>query len=199
MELTMNYCSNCGHPVHLGVPAGDDRNRYLCGHCGTIHYQNPKMVVGCIPEWEGKILLCRRSIEPRYGYWTLPAGYLENGETVADGARREAFEEARVRMAAMEPYALFNLAFVNQIYFMFRGPMAAPDVGAGDESLAVRLFTEEDIPWDDLAFTVMRETLTRYFQDRKQGGFSFHMGDIAPASKSFSAPDMAGAGTEKGS
>ncbi len=188
----MNYCSNCGHPVYLGVPAGDDRNRYLCDHCGAVHYQNPKMVVGCIPEWEGKILLCRRSIEPRYGYWTLPAGYLENGETVEDGARREAFEEARVRMADMEPYALFNLAFVNQIYLMFRGAMTAPDVGAGDESLSVALFTEDRIPWDELAFTVIRETLNLYFRDRQRGEFPFHMGDIAPASKSFFAANNAG-------
>ncbi len=193
----MNYCSNCGEPVRLGIPPGDDRNRYLCDHCGIIHYQNPKMVVGCIPEWEDKILLCRRSIEPQYGKWTLPAGYLENGETVADGAQREAFEEARVRMASMKAFALFNLAFVNQIYFMFRGPMAAPDVAAGEESLSVALFTEDRIPWDELAFTVMRETLIRYFQDRKQGAFSFHMGDIAPEPKPFETRNRAGLNTTR--
>lgn len=182
-KAIMNYCTNCGNPVRLGIPEGDDRTRHICDQCGIIHYQNPKMVVGCIPEWEDKILLCRRAIEPQHGKWTLPAGYLENGETVEEGACREAFEEAGVEMASMEPFALFNLAFVSQVYFMFRGPMARPDAAAGTESLSVEMFAQDQIPWNDLAFTVMRETLTRYFKDRARGEFSFHIGDVLPEPK----------------
>ena len=140
----MNFCSNCGDRIKLGTPPGDDRPRYLCQSCGTIHYENPKVVVGCIPEMDGKILLCRRAIEPRADKWTLPAGYLENGETVAQGARRETLEEA----------------------------------GAGSESSDVRLFAEKDIPWDEIAFTVIEETLRQYFKDRPAGVFPFHIGNI---------------------
>ncbi|MEN8754006.1 MAG: NUDIX hydrolase, partial [Desulfobacterales bacterium] len=99
----MNFCSHCGAPVTLRIPEGDDRSRYSCVACGAIHYQNPKMVVGCVPQWQGKILLCRRAIEPRYGWWTLPAGYLENGETVTEGARRETLEEAGAALHELIP------------------------------------------------------------------------------------------------
>ena len=176
----MNFCSQCGQPVVLRTPPHDDRPRFICDHCGIIHYQNPKIVVGAIPEWGQKVLLCRRAIEPRYGLWSLPAGYLENGETAAEGARREAYEETRITLGDLDPYALFNLAFVSQIYIMFRSPMIEPDFAPGPESLDVALFTEAAIPWDDLAFTVIEETLRCYFADRSRGRFGFHTGDIAP-------------------
>ena len=174
----MNYCCNCGDTVKLGTPSGDDRPRYLCESCGTIHYENPKVVVGCIPEMDGKILLCRRAIEPRSGKWTLPAGYLENGETVAQGARRETLEEAGARIEILAPYALFNICYVNQVYLMFRARMIDAHIKAGSESSAVRFFSESDIPWDQIAFTVIEETLRQYFKDRPTGLFPFHIGNI---------------------
>ena len=174
----MNFCSNCGDTVRLRTPAGDDRPRYLCESCGTVHYENPKVVVGCIPEMDGKILLCRRAIEPRAGKWTLPAGYLENGETVAQGARRETFEEAGARIEILAPYALFNICYVNQVYLMFRARMVDANIKAGNESSEVRFFSENDIPWDQIAFTVIEETLRQYFKDRPAGLFPFHIANI---------------------
>ncbi len=176
----MNFCSHCGARVELRVPPEDDRPRYVCDHCGAIHYQNPKVVVGCIPEWEERILLCRRAIEPRRGLWTLPAGYLENGETAAHGAARETREEAMASVEELTPYALFNLAFVAQLYLMFRATLAEPAYGPGAESLEVDLFALGEIPWDALAFPVIRETLKRYVADRETGRYPFHMGDIQP-------------------
>src|SRR6056297_1030221 len=123
----MKFCSNCGRLLSVKIPAGDDRSRYVCESCGMIHYQNPKMVVGCIPERGDRILLCRRSIEPRWGKWTIPAGYLENGETVTQGARRESLEEARARFDELTPYRLFNIRHVNQMYMIFRGVLADDD------------------------------------------------------------------------
>jgi ADP-ribose pyrophosphatase YjhB (NUDIX family) len=143
-----------------------------------IHYQNPKMVVGCIPEAEDKILLCRRAIEPCYGKWTLPAGFLENGETVADGAKRETLEEAHARVAILAPYALYNICYVNQIYLMFRARLQDHNFHAGSESLEVKLFDENEIPWDKIAFRVIHATLLRYFGDRRTGRFSFYVDDI---------------------
>jgi ADP-ribose pyrophosphatase YjhB (NUDIX family) len=179
----MNFCSNCGDALILSTPPGDDRPRYLCNSCGTIHYQNPKVVVGCIPEKEEKILLCRRAIEPRSGKWTLPAGYLENGETVAQGAERETYEEAGANIEIFAPYALFNICHVNQIYLIFRGRLIDDEIKAGSESSEVRLFAEEDIPWDQIAFTVIEATLRQYFRDKPRGLFPFHMGDILPQMK----------------
>ena len=176
----MNYCSNCGDTVRFYTPAGDDRPRYLCESCGIIHYENPKVVVGTIPEIAGRILLCRRSIEPRSGMWTLPAGYLENGETVAQGAQRETLEEAEARIEIIAPYALFNICYVNQIYVMFRARLLDGKFKAGKESSVVQLFLEEDIPWDRIAFTVIEETLRLYFKDRPTGEYPFHIGDILP-------------------
>lgn len=176
----MNFCANCGAGLSRQIPAGDDRPRLVCDRCQTIHYQNPRMVVGTIPEWEDAVLLCRRAIEPRAGRWTLPAGYLENGETMMDGARRETREEAGVELLEMAPFALFDLPFVHQIYFMFRGPLAHNTPCPGDESLEVRLFRETDIPWDDLAFAVIHETLVRYFSDRSRERFHLHTGTIVP-------------------
>jgi ADP-ribose pyrophosphatase YjhB (NUDIX family) len=136
------------------------------------------MVVGCIAEWDQKILLCRRAIEPRHGKWTLPAGYLENGETVAEGAARETYEEARAKVEILTPYALYNICYVNQIYFMFRARLADQGFRPGSESLDVKLFAEDEIPWEDIAFRVIQETLIQYYKDRPSGQFPFYMGEI---------------------
>ena len=165
----MNYCSHCSARLDVLIPEGDDRPRQVCPDCGRIHYVNPKLVVGSIPEWEGRVLLCKRAIEPRLGKWTLPAGFLEAGETVEAGARRETLEEAQGRLDQVEPYALFDLVFVNQIYLMFRARLIDGRFGIGEESLAVELFEERDVPWDQLAFTVMEKILRRYFSDRQTG------------------------------
>lgn len=174
----MKYCSNCGAAVELKVPPGDDRERFFCPACETVHYQNPRMVVGCLPEWEDKLLFCRRRIEPQAGKWTLPAGFLENGETVADGAARETLEEACARIDGLVPFALFNLSFVNQVYLMFRGRLVERAFAPGQESLEVELLGEAEIPWDELAFPVIRETLKLYLADRSKGKFEFHLADI---------------------
>ena len=174
----MNFCSNCGQPVTQRTPPGDDRSRFFCESCGVIHYQNPKLVVGCIPVMEDQILLCRRAIEPCYGMWTLPAGYLENGETVAAGAKRETLEEAQARVEILAPYALYNICHVDQIYLMFRARLIDKRFQAGSESLEVKLFSENDIPWQEIAFRVINATLLQYFNDRRNGQFPFYIGNI---------------------
>ncbi len=184
----MNFCPNCGAPVHQQVPPGDDRPRHVCAACHQIHYQNPKLVVGVIPEWQGRILLCRRAIEPRAGLWTLPAGYLENGETAAEGARRETWEEARARVRDLEPYGLFDLPFIHQLYLMFRAHLVAEDFEAGAESREVRLFDEQSVPWNQIAFKVIEETLRCYFRDLARGVFPFQTGQIQPPTPRREAP-----------
>lgn len=174
----MKYCSNCGAKVELTIPPGDDRPRYVCDTCRTVHYDNPKMVVGCIPEWEDRILLCRRAIEPRHGFWTAPAGYLENGETLAEGARREAFEEARARVEIVAPCALLEITPVHQIYVIFRSLLLNHDFMPTRESLELKLFEEGEIPWDEIAFASIRESLRLYFEDRSKGRQAFHTGMI---------------------
>lgn len=176
----MNFCSNCGHPVTRRIPPHDDRHRHVCDTCDTIHYENPKLVVGCIPEWEDQVLLCSRAIEPRHGKWTLPAGFLENGETVAEGARRETREEARANVDGLSLYAIFDIPHVNQVYLMFRSRLLDLDFGPGEESLDVRLYREDEIPWDEIAFPVIRETLKLYFRDKKSGRFQFRLSAIKP-------------------
>ena len=174
----MNFCSHCGGTVEVRTPDGDHLPRHICPACGTIHYQNPKMVVGCIPEWEDKILLCRRAIEPKYGLWTLPAGFMENGETTLEGAARETWEEAGARIEIGSLYTLFNLPHINQVYLMFRARLLDLNYQSGIESLETRLFSEAEIPWDEIAFRTVRATLELYFADRRSGGFEFHFGDI---------------------
>jgi ADP-ribose pyrophosphatase YjhB (NUDIX family) len=178
--LAMKYCSQCGSPVRVGVPPGDNLPRFVCDNCDTIHYQNPKIVAGCIPEWEDRILLCRRAIEPRYGLWTLPAGFMENGETTTQAAARETLEEANARVAVGELFTLYSLPHISQVYMMFRGTMLDLDYQPGSESLEVKLFRESEIPWDELAFPTIRETLKHYFRDREAGTYQFHVGDITP-------------------
>lgn len=174
----MKFCSRCGSEVQLLVPEGDNRPRHVCGECDMIHYQNPKMVVGTIPEWEDKILLCKRAIEPRYGLWTLPAGFMENAETSQQGALRETSEEANARVELIELYTLFNLPHISQVYLLFRGRLLDLDFAPGEESLEVALFSEDEIPWDQLAFPVVIETLKLYFEDRRKGAFGLRSGTI---------------------
>ena len=180
----MNYCSECAAPVELRIPEGDNLPRHICGSCNTIHYTNPKVVVGCIPEWENKILLCRRAIEPRHGLWTLPAGFMENLETTMEGAARETLEEALATVDISALYTLINLPQINQVYVMFRGSMRTAEYGPGEESLEVKLCDEQDIPWDEIAFPVVEQTLRLYFRDRRRGEFGIYTGDITrPADK----------------
>lgn len=179
----MNYCSHCGASVRPRVPPEDDRPRYVCDKCHTIHYENPKMVVGCIPEWEDKLLLCRRAIEPRSGLWTIPAGFLENGETVIEGAKREAFEEARARIEILGLYALFDLTHVQQVYLIFRARLLDQNYMAGEETAEVKLFGEKEIPWDDIAFPSIKKALRLYFEDRPTGVFPLRTGTIPPFKK----------------
>jgi len=182
MDKTVQYCSTCGADVEKGIPPGDDHPRYICTACGCIHYQNPKLVVGCIPEYEDRILLCRRDIEPRRGKWTLPAGFLENGESVREGALRETYEEARLRVEIIAPFRLFDLAFVNQLYLMFRASITVPEFGPTHESSEVRLFFENEIPWDDIAFPVIAKTLQHYFSGRVKGQFPFQSLELSESS-----------------
>lgn len=175
----MKFCSSCGAPVAWCIPAGDNRPRYVCAACRTIHYQNPLIVAGCIPVWEDRILLCRRAIEPRHGLWTLPAGFMEKGETTPQAAQRETLEEACARVRVEALYTVFNLPHIDQVYMMFRAQLCDLDFAPGAESLEVALFTEADIPWERLAFPVMRETLRLFFADRARGGdYPVHVGDI---------------------
>jgi ADP-ribose pyrophosphatase YjhB (NUDIX family) len=176
----MKFCSNCGAPVTLKVPAGDTLPRHVCDACNTIHYQNPRVVVGCIPEWEDRILLCRRAIEPRYGLWTVPAGYMENDETTFQGAARETLEEANAQVEVGPLYALFNIPHISQIYMLFRARMLDGNFSAGAETLEARLFAESEIPWDEIAFATVRQTLSHYYNDRRQGEYRFHTGTIEP-------------------
>ena len=174
----MKFCSQCGAPVRSKIPPGDDRPRYVCDACDHIPYENPKVVVGCIAEWGQQVLLCRRAIEPQYGLWTLPAGFMEMGETAGEAALRETVEEAHARVELLGLYSLFNLPQISQVYLLLRGRLLDLEFAPGSESLEVRLFREEEIPWDHLAFAAVRETLKLYFEDRRSGRYSVHMGDI---------------------
>lgn len=177
----MKFCSQCGAPVAWRIPPGDTLPRHVCDACHTIHYQNPRIIVGCIPEWEDRILLCRRAIEPRFGMWTVPAGFMENGETTMEGAIRETLEEANARVEIESLYALYNIPHINQVYMLFRGRLLDADVRPGAETLEVRLIPEHEVPWDEIAFASVRNTLRHYYEDRRQGRFGFHMGTIEPA------------------
>jgi ADP-ribose pyrophosphatase YjhB (NUDIX family) len=182
----MKFCSECAQPVTLSIPEGDNRPRYVCTHCDAIHYQNPKLVVGSIPVWEGagelKVLLCRRAIEPRYGYWTLPAGFMENAETTAEAAIRETEEEAGAHIEIGNLFTLLNVAHVHQVHLFYLARLRDLNFAPGIESLEVALFAEHEIPWDELAFPTIRTTLELFFQDRvkiREGGsYGFHSQDI---------------------
>ena len=182
----MKFCSECASPVSQAIPAGDNRLRYVCDNCATIHYQNPKMVLGSIPVWERdgelKVLLCKRAIEPHHGYWTLPAGFMENDETTAEAAMRETVEEAGANIKLGNLFSLLNVARVHQVHMFYLATLLDLDFAPGEESLDVRLFSEAEIPWDDLAFPTIRTTLELFFADRvkiREGGsYGFHTLDI---------------------
>ncbi|MGZ8216364.1 NUDIX hydrolase [Methylomagnum sp.] len=179
----MKFCNYCGGSLHQGIPEGDDRERHICADCGVIHYQNPKLIAGCIPVWGDRVLLCRRAIEPRLGYWTLPAGFMELGESLGEAARREAREEANVEVELEPLYTLFSLPHISQVYVFFRARMIEERFSAGPESLEVRLFREEEIPWDELSFETVYRALKLFFEDRRNGGFEFRLEDIGPDSR----------------
>jgi len=170
----LNFCSHCGQPVELRVPEGDHLPRYVCTGCGRIHYQNPRIVAGCVPEHEGRILLCRRAIEPRLGFWTIPAGFMENGETIQDAARRESAEEAEAAVEIGSLLAVVSVLHADQVHVMFRARLPEPRFGAGRESLEVVLCDEADIPWQDIAFRSVEFALRRYLDDRRRGVEQHH-------------------------
>jgi len=174
----MKYCSQCGQPVELKVPAGDNLPRHVCPACNAIHYQNPKIVVGCVPEYDGRVLLCKRAIEPRLGFWTFPAGFMENGETLQAAAARESWEEALARVEIGSLLAVVNVVHAHQVHVMFRARLTAPEFGAGSESLEVGLYRPEDIPWADIAFPSIDFALRRYLEDRARGVEGLHTMDF---------------------
>ncbi|GJL50975.1 MAG: NUDIX hydrolase [Nitrospirales bacterium] len=176
----INFCSQCGSTVEQKIPQGEDRLRAVCPNCQTIHYQNPKIVAGCIPEWEGQVLMCRRAIEPRLGLWTFPAGFMEMGESSEEAAARETQEEALADVQITSLYAVYSLRRVDQVYIIYRGELRKREFGVGEESLEVQLVSLDDIPWKQLAFPVIHEALTRYVHDREQKSFGVHFGSIAP-------------------
>ena len=187
----VRFCSVCGSDrIEHRIPDGDNMPRNICAACGTIHYQNPKVVVGCLPEWDDQVLLCKRAIEPRLGWWTLPAGFLENGETVVAGAVRETLEEASARVDIGNLYTMISLPQISQVYMVFRAQLLDLDFGPGPESLEVRLFREDEIPWEEMAFRTIGRTLRNYFLDRKLGAFPTR---VSVLERRAPRPDLAGA------
>jgi len=183
----MKFCSECAHPVSLQTPPDDNRPRFVCDNCGAIHYQNPKMVIGSIPRWERdgevKVLLCRRAIEPRHGYWTLPAGFMENAETTTDAAVRETEEEAGAHIKLGPLFSLINVPHVHQVHLFYLAELRDLDYAAGTESLEVAMFSEAEIPWAEIAFPTVDYTLRAFFADVAKvrtgdGGFGLHTDDI---------------------
>lgn len=174
----MNFCSNCGNRVSQKIPDGDNRQRYVCDRCGAIHYQNPRVIVGILPVYKQQILLCRRAIEPRHGFWTLPAGFLENGESTLDGALRECQEEANASVINPVLYALYDIPHIHQVYVFYRAELSDPSFGPSIESTEVKLFDECDIPWEQLAFPVVQLVLDQFLEDRKGNQYKVIREDI---------------------
>jgi ADP-ribose pyrophosphatase YjhB (NUDIX family) len=184
----VHYCSVCGHAITQRIPTGDNRTRDCCDHCGAIHYVNPRPVVGTIPVWGEQVLLCKRAIEPRYGKWTLPAGFMEVGETTTDGAIRETIEEAGARIEIGPLFSMIDVPHVQQVHIFFRADLLDTGFAAGAESLDVRLFGEHEIPWEEIAFRTVAATLRHYFDDRRRGAFGIHIEAIvAPAPRAGSS------------
>ncbi len=175
---SIKHCKACGGEAPYSIPPDDNRERAICKVCGTIHYENPLNVVGTVPVWNDKVLLCRRNIEPRYGLWTLPAGFMELGETTAEGAVRETEEEAGARIDLLGLFTLLNVVRVGQVHLFYRASLRDTDFAPGPESIEARLFREDEVPWEELAFRTVRETLQHYFEDRRRGQFELHCGDI---------------------
>jgi ADP-ribose pyrophosphatase YjhB (NUDIX family) len=174
----VKFCCYCASPVVSRVPPGDSLPRWICDECGEIHYQNPKLVIGTIPQHGEKILLCRRAIEPRYGYWTLPAGFMENDETAGQAAARETLEEAGARVELGAPFSMICVPRVNQVHLFYCAKLLDLKFKPGEESLEVALFEEDRIPWKDIAFRTVGLTLKLWLADRQAGNFTFHAEDI---------------------
>lgn len=174
-----HHCKSCGAAAIYAMPPGDNRERATCTACGTVFYENPINVVGTVPVWEDKVLLCRRNIEPRHGFWTLPAGFMELGETVAEGAARETVEEAGAHFELGALFTVLNVVRVGQIHLFHRARLLDTVFEPGPETIEAQLFAEHEVPWDELAFRTVRETLRHYFADRKAGRFDVHVGDLS--------------------
>jgi ADP-ribose pyrophosphatase YjhB (NUDIX family) len=175
----IKHCKNCGTAVIYRIPDdGDTKERAICEACSTIHYENPLNVVGTVPHWGDKVLLCKRNIEPRWGKWTLPAGFMELNETVAEGAARETLEESGAQFEMEGFFTLVNVARVGQVHMFYRAKLLSDIFSPGFETIEARLFTEDEIPWEEIAFRTVKETLERYFADRRAGHFSIHAIDI---------------------
>ena len=168
----MKYCNNCGEKVILEIPKGDNRERYCCPNCEAIHYQNPNVVVGTLPVKEDKVLLCKRAIKPRYGLWTLPAGFLEMEETLEQGALRETLEETNTKVKMKNLYAIYNIPQIGQVYILYLAEVMQNNFGPTSESLEVKFFKKEEILWEELAFPFVKNALDHYFNDLKNGKFS---------------------------
>jgi len=179
LRTPIKHCRNCGAAVVYRIPDdGDTRERAVCPECDTIHYENPLNVVGTVPHWGDKVLLCKRNIEPRWGKWTLPAGFMELGETAAQGAARETDEEAGAKIEMQGLITLLSVPRVNQVHMYFRAKLLSDEFAPGHETIEARLFTEDEIPWDEIAFKTVQETLKCYFADRSKGAFDVHTIDI---------------------
>ena len=175
---SIKHCRACGAPAQYAVPADDNRERATYTACGTIHYENPLNVVGTVPAWEDRVLLCRRNIEPRHGFWTLPAGFMELGESTAQGALRETIEEAGANVEMLDLFTVLNVVRVGQVHFFYRARMLDTSLAPGPETIEAQLFSEAEIPWEQIAFRTVKETLHRYFDDRRKGQFGIHCADI---------------------
>jgi ADP-ribose pyrophosphatase YjhB (NUDIX family) len=170
----MKFCSSCGHAIEKLVPADDNRTRSVCTQCQTIHYENPRLILGTLSTWEDQILLCRRAIAPRSGFWTLPAGFMEIGESTEAGAKRETLEEAGAEVTIQDLFAVFDIPHVEQVHLFFRAQMSSPALAPGVESLEAKLFQAQDIPWDDLAFESVRQALRLHLEDLALGTKRLH-------------------------
>jgi len=179
LRSPIKHCRNCGTAVVYRLPDdGDTRERAICPACATIHYENPLNVVGTVPYWGDKILLCKRNIEPRFGKWTLPAGFLELGETTAQGAVRETEEEAGAQIALEGLFTIINVARVGQVHMFYRARLLSDQFAPGYETIEAQLYAEDEIPWEEIAFRTVKETLERFFADRRSGHFGVHDVDI---------------------
>lgn len=192
----MKFCSDCGGPVERKIPPGDHLPRHVCTACGAVHYRNPKVIAGCIPEWEpgpdGRILMCRRAIEPRLGKWTFPAGFLEQAETSGQGAAREAKEESQAEVEIGALFVVINVPYVSQLYLIHRARMTAPHFGPTAESSEVALMRESEIPWDQIAFPTIWHSLKFFFADRAAGRPGFHTLDLIHPPKRQEDREIAG-------
>ncbi|MHB1667347.1 MAG: NUDIX hydrolase [Thiomonas sp.] len=174
----IQHCNHCGAPVEHRVPEGDTHLRAVCPACGHVQYENPRNIVGTVPVWEGRVLLCKRAIEPRHGLWTLPAGFMELHETTEQGALRETQEEAGVDVELDGLYCVVNVKPVSQVYLLYRARMLQPTWSPGPETLEARLFSPSEVPWEQLAFRTVGETLRRFFAEQQTGHYNLQVFDI---------------------